>query len=256
MAATLAGCKSSAPQLPAVISPYKIDIQQGNVVTQEMVAKLKAGMTPSQVRFVLGSPLVIDPFHADRWDYVFLYRKQGQSEERRRLTVIFLNDKLASIEGDVVLTESELEVQKPAPPPGLRPNPAPVKPEAKPPVAATPAPKPAATKPAEKSAVAATSAPKPAGTPPVASAPALQPPASTVASAPVVKPDVTAPPERKGEAPRPETPKSEAKSGIAPPEGPQAGKAKADATVATADDKKETQKEKGFFGRILDKIGY
>ena len=101
----LAGCKQ-APELPAVISPYKIDIQQGNVVTQDMVAKLKAGMTRSQVRFVLGTPLVIDPFRTDRWDYVYLYQRQGKPDERRRITVIFDGDKLARIEGNVVLTDS------------------------------------------------------------------------------------------------------------------------------------------------------
>ncbi|MCE9639672.1 MAG: outer membrane protein assembly factor BamE, partial [Betaproteobacteria bacterium] len=67
-----------------MISPYKIDIQQGNVVTQEMVDKLKAGQTRSQVRFVLGSPLVADMFHDDRWDYIYLLQRQGKPDERRR----------------------------------------------------------------------------------------------------------------------------------------------------------------------------
>jgi len=64
-ALAVAGCGQS-PKLPAVLSPYRIDIQQGNVVTQEMVDKLKPGLTRSQVRFVLGSPLVVDMFHSDR----------------------------------------------------------------------------------------------------------------------------------------------------------------------------------------------
>jgi outer membrane protein assembly factor BamE len=96
-----AGCKQ-LPELPAVISPYQIDIQQGNVVTQEMVAKLKPGMTRAQVRFVLGSPLIVDPFRTDRWDYVYMLQKQGKPVERRNITALFDNDKLVRIEGDVV----------------------------------------------------------------------------------------------------------------------------------------------------------
>ena len=103
----LAGCKQ-APELPSIISPYKIDIQQGNIITQEMLAKLKAGMTRSQVRFALGSPLVIDPFRGDRWDYVSLYQKQGKEVERRRITVIFDEDRLVRIEGDVTLTDAAM----------------------------------------------------------------------------------------------------------------------------------------------------
>lgn len=83
------------------LKPYKIDIQQGNVVTQDMIAKLKLGMTPSQVRFALGSPLVIDPFRANRWDYVYRLEKGGKLVEARRITVVFEEDKLKGIEGDV-----------------------------------------------------------------------------------------------------------------------------------------------------------
>src|SRR6187455_735399 len=104
----LSACKQNV-ELPSLISPYRIDIQQGNVVTQEMVSKLKVGMTRSQVRFVLGSPLITDMFHSDRWDYVYTMQKQGKPEERRRLTVIFDGDKLATLEGDVVLSDNALE---------------------------------------------------------------------------------------------------------------------------------------------------
>lgn len=96
----LAGC-GSTPVLPT-LTPYKIDIQQGNYVTQEMVSKLKPGMTRAQVRFILGTPLVVDPFREDRWDYVYLYRKGGELVEHRRFAVIFKDDKLVRIEGDVV----------------------------------------------------------------------------------------------------------------------------------------------------------
>lgn len=84
-----------------VFKPYKIDIQQGNAVTQEMVAKLKPGMTPAQVRFALGTPLVVDPFRTNRWDYVYRMEKAGKLMETRRITVVFEDDKLKGIEGDV-----------------------------------------------------------------------------------------------------------------------------------------------------------
>ncbi|MGH8726742.1 MAG: outer membrane protein assembly factor BamE domain-containing protein [Burkholderiales bacterium] len=93
---TLASCFSTP------LSPHKIDVQQGNYVDQEMVAKLKPGMTKSQVRFVLGTPLVADPFHANRWDYVFRRQKNGGPPEERKITVVFEDDKLARVDGDVV----------------------------------------------------------------------------------------------------------------------------------------------------------
>ncbi len=135
MVLALVGCKQ-APELPAIISPYKIDIQQGNVVSQAMVSKLKAGMTRAQVRFALGSPLIVDMFRNDRWDYVYLYQKQGQVAQRHRISIIFAEDRLLRIEGDVVPTYSAQEPEKPA---------------AGPPLVATPAAKPgaaAAAKPA------------------------------------------------------------------------------------------------------------
>jgi outer membrane protein assembly factor BamE len=100
----LAGCKQ-VPMLPT-LTPYKIDVQQGNYVNQEMVAKLKPGMTRSQVRFILGTPLVVDPFRTDRWDYVYLLKKGGEVMEQRRIAVIFEQDKLKRIEGDVVAAGS------------------------------------------------------------------------------------------------------------------------------------------------------
>lgn len=93
----LAACSFNNP-----LQPYKIDVQQGNVVTQEMVSKLKAGMTKSQVRYVLGTPLLMDIFHANRWDYVYRYVKAGRLTEERRLTLFFDGDKLQRVTGDVV----------------------------------------------------------------------------------------------------------------------------------------------------------
>jgi outer membrane protein assembly factor BamE len=63
------------PVVTSVITPYRIDVRQGNFVTQEMVAQLKPGLSREQVRFILGSPLVADMFHGDRWDYVYRYQQ-------------------------------------------------------------------------------------------------------------------------------------------------------------------------------------
>lgn len=84
------------------IEPYKIDIQQGNVVTQDMIAKLKPDMTRAQARFVMGTPLVTDQFHPNRWDYFYKFDKAGNPREQRRLTLVFEDDKLKQIIGDVV----------------------------------------------------------------------------------------------------------------------------------------------------------
>lgn len=97
---SLAGCGGWSNPI-AKLNPHRIEVQQGNLVTQEMVAKLKPGMTPSQVRFVLGTPLIVDPFRKDRWDYVYSLQQGGKVVERRRITVLFENDKMKGIEGDV-----------------------------------------------------------------------------------------------------------------------------------------------------------
>jgi outer membrane protein assembly factor BamE len=83
------------------LTPYRIEIQQGNYVTQEMAAQLKPGLTREQVRFVLGTPLVNDIFHDDRWDYVFVrQRANSQEVERRRIAVFFEDGKLSRVDGD------------------------------------------------------------------------------------------------------------------------------------------------------------
>jgi len=94
----LTGCSL----LPHVL--FKIDVQQGNVVTEEMLEKLKPGMTKSQVLFVLGSPLIMDAFRDNRWDYVYLYRKKGDLVEQKRLTVFFENDALVNIDNHLAST--------------------------------------------------------------------------------------------------------------------------------------------------------
>lgn len=88
--------------LSACLKVYKIDVPQGNIVSQEMVDKLRPGMTRAQVRFVLGTPLVVDTFHRDRWEYFYSYKKTVEGvAETRRLTLLFKDDVLHSVEGDV-----------------------------------------------------------------------------------------------------------------------------------------------------------
>ncbi|MEI7967497.1 MAG: outer membrane protein assembly factor BamE [Betaproteobacteria bacterium] len=82
-------------------SLYRIDIQQGNVVTQEMLLKLRPEMTRQQVRYVLGTPLVADPFHPERWDYIYTFVKGGNPRDRRQLTLVFEGDLLRKVLGDV-----------------------------------------------------------------------------------------------------------------------------------------------------------
>ena len=85
------------------LSPYRIEIQQGNYVTQEMVAQLKPGLTRDQVRFVMGTPLVSDIFHEERWDYVFVrQRANSQEVEHRRIAVFFEDGKLKRVDGDIL----------------------------------------------------------------------------------------------------------------------------------------------------------
>lgn len=105
LSAALSGCSATA--LSDFVKPYRIDVRQGNYVTQDMVAQLKPGMTREQVRFVLGTPLVADVFHADRWDYIYRFQPgKGESQERR-LAVVFEDGRLARLEGDVRADEAQ-----------------------------------------------------------------------------------------------------------------------------------------------------
>ncbi len=103
IAVTLGAC-SSVPEVTSFLTPYRIDVRQGNMVTQEMVAQLKVGQSKDQVRFILGTPLVNDMFHSDRWDYVYRFQpgKHFSEVQQRRLIVFFENGKLARLGGDVV----------------------------------------------------------------------------------------------------------------------------------------------------------
>lgn len=90
-----------------VISPYRIDRVQGNVVTREQVNALKEGMPRAVVREILGTPLLVSVFHADRWDYVFTFSRQGAESQSRRVTVYFKGDVLDHYDADDLPSEAE-----------------------------------------------------------------------------------------------------------------------------------------------------
>ena len=136
-AALLAGCSLV----------YRIDVQQGNFVTQDLVERLKPGMTKAEVKQILGTPLLADVFHGNQWDYYFSNVKGGKMQDRSRLTVFFKDDKLASYTG----------AGRPGTTPGAQltaPNPATLAPDSapdaptKPSPAANPAPNPVTPAPA------------------------------------------------------------------------------------------------------------
>jgi outer membrane protein assembly factor BamE len=79
---------------------YKLDVNQGNYITQDQVDRLKVGLSRQQVRTILGTPLLADPFHANRWDYYYEFERQAKVLEQRRFTVYFVDEKLARWEGD------------------------------------------------------------------------------------------------------------------------------------------------------------
>jgi outer membrane protein assembly factor BamE len=91
----------------AFIAPYKPDVIQGNVVTTEQITQVKPGMTRVQVKEILGSPLITDPFHADRWDYVFTLRRQGFDDQQRSFVVLFEKDQVLKIDAPPLPTEDE-----------------------------------------------------------------------------------------------------------------------------------------------------
>lgn len=100
-------CVSCGATIPT-ITPYKLDIQQGNVVTSTMLLQLRPGMTKSQVRFIMGTPLIQDSFHDKRWDYVYQMREKGKVIEQRRVILDFENDLLKTVRGDVVPSGSDV----------------------------------------------------------------------------------------------------------------------------------------------------
>ena len=101
----LFGCGSGE----RTIKPYKMDIQQGNVVTSEMLLKLRPGMSKSQVQFIMGTPLLVDSFHTNRWDYFYQLSKQGKIVNQRRVILDFDGDVLAKVRGDVVPKGADID---------------------------------------------------------------------------------------------------------------------------------------------------
>jgi len=88
---------AAADKLPGV---YKIDVRQGNLVTQEMINQLRPGMDKRQVTFILGTPLLVDPFHKDRWDYFYNLKTAGKQTKQERVTVFFNDNKLVNLKGN------------------------------------------------------------------------------------------------------------------------------------------------------------
>ena len=100
-----------SPSLPS-IKPYKMPIQQGNLVTSKMMMQLKPGMTKTQVRFVMGTPLITDSFHKDQWDYFYQMEKDGAIIEKRRVILMFEKDLLAKVKGDVIPANANANANK------------------------------------------------------------------------------------------------------------------------------------------------
>ena len=105
----LTGCESlqRTDSFLGFITPYRIDIVQGNAITKEQAALIKPGLTRLQVRDVLGTPLVADPFHANRWDYIFTLRRPGAELQRRSVVVIFDGDVVKTLEAPELPSERE-----------------------------------------------------------------------------------------------------------------------------------------------------
>jgi outer membrane protein assembly factor BamE len=108
-AVSLAGCEAlqRTDSLFGLITPYRIDIVQGNAITKEQAALVKPGLTRLQVRDVLGTPMLADPFHAERWDYIFTLRRPGAAPQRRSVVVTFEGDVVKTIEAPELPSERE-----------------------------------------------------------------------------------------------------------------------------------------------------
>ncbi len=97
----LAGCALPKLRLPRV---HKLTVQQGNVITQEMIDQLKPGMTRNQVAFVMGEPVFRNTFNENRWDYIYTIELPGIFSDERRVSIFFENERLAYFTGDFVPT--------------------------------------------------------------------------------------------------------------------------------------------------------
>lgn len=105
-----AGCSTfdnASQRVAGLVTPYKVEVVQGNFVSREQVEALQPGMSRQQVRDVLGTPLLASVFHADRWDYVFTLRRQGVEAQQRKLAVFFKGEVLERVEADAMPSEAE-----------------------------------------------------------------------------------------------------------------------------------------------------
>jgi len=102
----LAGCYSVPHYFPGFLTPYRPDVQQGNVITNDMVEQLRPGMTKDQVRFMLGTPLLADMFHQDRWDYLYYLDPRIGERQRRNLVIYFKDNRLDHFISDPMPPES------------------------------------------------------------------------------------------------------------------------------------------------------
>ncbi len=107
----LASCSNFSNYLPT-FTPHKIEIRQGNLITQDMRDRIKVGMTPAQVKAVLGAPLINDIYHADRWDYLYRLEVQGKVVENQRLTLYFEQGVLARIDDATPLAVNAISPQE------------------------------------------------------------------------------------------------------------------------------------------------
>jgi outer membrane protein assembly factor BamE len=105
-------------KLVAKINPYRIELIQGNVVTQEQLQIIRPGMSKNQIKEVLGTPLIVSLFHGDRWDYAFTIRRHGQPIQQRRLSVFFENDAMTRYDADPLPSEAEfaarIDIRRPS----------------------------------------------------------------------------------------------------------------------------------------------
>jgi outer membrane protein assembly factor BamE len=114
LAASLVGCSTGGASLSQPsqwLTPYRSDVVQGNFIASEQIAQLKAGLSRLQVRNLLGTPLVSSLFHADRWDYVFSFKRGAEAPRLYRYTVFFQGDALVRFEGDAMPSEAEFIAQ-------------------------------------------------------------------------------------------------------------------------------------------------
>jgi outer membrane protein assembly factor BamE len=171
LALSTTGCHSI--YLPAFMAPYRPDVQQGNVITRDMVEQLRPGMSRDQVKFMLGTPLLTDGFHPDRWDYLYYLNPRKGAPQRRNLIVYFKDNRLDHFTSDPMPPESMADNLILGQKPYAQPSAAPKEPV---PQATPPAP---------------AKEPAPQTTPPAPtkeSAPETTPPASTSEPAPEAKP--------------------------------------------------------------------